>query len=94
MSADEIKQTISGKSATWESGDHSVKGTIKWAADGTQKMTSNIAGIPKDSGKWRVKGAKLCSKWTKVRDAAEKCDVFESLGGHKYKHGNSYVTLN
>jgi hypothetical protein len=92
LTGEQIKATISGKSAKWSSGK--IGGTIGWKADGTQTVTGNFNGFSEDSGRWRIQGNKLCSSWKKIRNGSERCDTWESKGGKKYQSGSSAITMN
>ncbi len=87
----DVLNLISGKSATWQTEDGKIKGTIAWAADGSQSVSGNFSGFDSDSGTWRIKGADVCSTWTKIRKGKEQCNPFEDLGGGKYKSGKSII---
>ncbi len=50
--------------------------TINWHAD---------ANSGSDTGIWRVKGDKSCTKWEKILDGVERCWTIYKIGDNQYQ---------
>lgn len=67
MTADEIRSTLIGHDLAWKSAKFKASGITHYNADGTATIT--MTGGKPESGKWRIKGGKLCDKFGKNKES-------------------------
>jgi len=88
LTGDEI-QAYAGRTSTWEATDGSSRGRVTLNPDGTQTLTSNIPGIPRDTGTWRVSGNQQCATWTRIRGGEERCSTWTLMPDGSIDTGNT-----
>ncbi|MGY6645275.1 MAG: hypothetical protein ACXIVD_08650 [Salinarimonas sp.] len=88
LTGDEIR-AYAGRTSTWESKDGSAQGRVTLNADGTQTLTSNIPGVARDTGTWRVSGNRQCATWTRIRDGEERCSTWTLMPDGSIDTGNT-----
>ena len=58
-----------------------IRGTVTYTPDGTVRVDSpNII----DTGTWRIKDGKFCTKYTKIRNGEETCFTTYKTGPKEY----------
>lgn len=88
LTGDEIR-AYAGRTSTWESKDGRSSGRVTLNADGTQTLTSNIPGVERDTGTWRVSGNRQCATWTRIRGGEERCSTWTLMPDGSIDTGNT-----
>jgi len=90
LSGDEIRDKLIGKRLDWV-GDNGSKGKARHRKNGKSTLTVTSPDRFKDTGSWRIKGNKLCSTWTRVRDGKEGCTTVKATGDKRIYRYNTGV---
>ena len=92
LSGSDIQEQIIGKRIDWVI--NGSKGTTRYKNNGTSSVSIKSPKKLKDKGTWRIKGNKLCSKWTVIRGGKEKCSSFKTTNTKSvYKGAGGILTV-
>lgn len=72
LTGDEIR-AYAGRTSNWETRDGRASGRATLNPDGTASLTSNVPGIERDRGTWRVSDNRQCATWENMRGGQERC---------------------
>lgn len=89
LTSDQIKQTVVGKRVLLAT-RFGVEFPLVYRSNGSVKGDGTGTGLgnffsPKETGKWWVKGKRLCQKFPTWYDGRTQCFTLEKIGGNKLK---------
>lgn len=73
LSQNQIMQSIIGHELNWWDPNSFLHGSLFLKADGTASILVETADGRADQGHWELKGNELCTRWSALRGAGEKC---------------------
>lgn len=83
LSGDQIRAEFAGKTFSFKT-KKGLTGKVRYSKTGKSKMSKTNFDIKKDSGKWRIKGNKICATWKVIRKGKEKCFSISKTGSGKF----------
>lgn len=83
LSGDQIRAEFAGKTFSFQT-KKGLTGKVRYSKGGKSKMSKTNFDIKKDSGKWRIKGNKICNTWKIIRKGKEKCFSITKTGSGKF----------
>jgi hypothetical protein len=92
LSGADLRAELVGKSLSWKTADGNASGKTTYKSDGSAVLrTTKFPGFKIDSGKWVVKGNKLCVTWTKVRSGREECYTVTKQSDGSYRTSTNII---
>jgi hypothetical protein len=92
LSGAELQAELVGKSFSWKTIDGKTSGKAIYKSDGSAVLRdTKFPGLKIDSGKWVVKGNKLCVTWTKIRAGTEGCYTVTKQSDGSYKTSTNII---
>jgi hypothetical protein len=92
LSGAQLQAELIGKSLSWKTTDGKSSGKIAYKSDGSAVLRdTKFPGLKIDSGKWIVRGNKLCVTWIKSRAGKEGCYTVTKQSDGSYKTSTNII---
>jgi hypothetical protein len=86
LSRSAIRSELIGRPLTWRSDDGSQTGVTVFYADNTATLTkASLTSGPEDSGRWSLRGNRLCITWEKINPGVENCSTWTRTGPKTFR---------
>lgn len=79
LNNDQLRAEFSGKSFKFLTAKGAA-GRIRYSKNGKVHLSKTNFDVKSDTGTWRIKGNRICSRWKIIRGGKEKCFGMRKTG--------------